>query len=377
MATDISIVLPSYKPDEKLEMTVNSFHEAGFDDIIVVDDGGGAEYKEIFDRIRALEYCTVLTHEVNRGKGAALKTAFAYYQANRKGMGVITADGDGQHKASDAVRMADEMRANDRAGLENVLLGVRDFSGKDIPFRSRFGNKFTSLVFRLMVGMKVSDTQTGFRGIPSQHLTYMLNIKGERYEYETNMLMYLKRWCIPYEEFKIETIYIDDNKTSHFRPVKDSLKIYKLIFIFMLTGVFVKYICNSLLCYVIDYSVFWFVQSLLLDTMIADVFIIGIAYCCGRAVSSVFNFLINRKIFKSEKSKTVAIKYFILVIVLLFAGTVLDSVITSLIVMLVDVGETGTKLISSAVKFVVDFSLFFASFNVQKNHIFNKKEKKD
>ena len=101
MITDVSIVLPSYKPDEKLEQTVLGFHEAGFADIIVIDDGGGESFKAVFDRIAALDFCTVLTHEENRGKGAALKTAFEWYAKNRDGIGVVTADGDGQHTPED------------------------------------------------------------------------------------------------------------------------------------------------------------------------------------------------------------------------------------------------------------------------------------
>ena len=187
--TNISIILPSYKPDEKLEATVLGFIEAGFEDIIVVDDGGGEEYKAIFDRVAALEKCTVLTHEVNRGKGVALKTAFKWYCENRDGLGVVTADGDGQHTPEDTYNVAVAM---EKSG--NIILGVRDFSQPDVPERSKKGNTITSSVFKLFVGMNISDTQTGLRGIPAKYLEKMCGIYGDRYEYETNMLLYMKRW---------------------------------------------------------------------------------------------------------------------------------------------------------------------------------------
>ena len=369
---DISIILPSYKPDEKLGETIESFHDAGFEDIIVVDDGGGADYRHIFEAVEKLPYCTVLTHEVNRGKGAALKTALKYYWESRRGIGVICADGDGQHLASDALNIAETMLCNYRTELETVVLGVRDFSQPDVPARSRTGNKITSGVFRLLLGMKISDTQTGFRGIPTRYIPYMVCIKGERYEYETNMLMYLKRWGIPYEEVKITTVYLDDNKRSHFNPIKDSAKIYALIFKFVFTGVFFKYIANSFGCYIIDFLIFFFTQKLFEAVGVEAASAVALAYFCGRGGSSVVNFLINRKIFEGDKNKRTAVKYFALVLVLLGMGTVLTSVMTMGVMSIFTVPEEATELASSIVKAVVDCSLFFISYNVQKNYVFRK-----
>ena len=125
---EISIILPSYKPDEKLLSTVLGLETAGFKDIIVVDDGGGKEYKRYFDELRRRESCTVLTHEENRGKGAAIKTAISWYLLNRRGAGVITVDGDGQHRPEDVAALAAEMKTTG-----NMVLGVRDFSLPDVP----------------------------------------------------------------------------------------------------------------------------------------------------------------------------------------------------------------------------------------------------
>mgnify|MGYP003292270637 CR=1 FL=1 len=376
MISDISIVLPSYKPDEKLEETVESFHNAGFEDIIVVDDGGGSEFRHIFERVEKLPYCTVLTHEVNCGKGAALKTAYKYYWEKRKGIGCICADGDGQHLASDALGIAETMRNNYRMDLETVVLGVRDFNGPDVPPRSRTGNKITSGVFKTLIGMKVSDTQTGFRGIPTKYIPYMVCIKGERYEYETNMLMYMKRWGIPYEEIGITTVYLDDNKRSHFNPVKDSVRIYGLIFKFILTGVFFKYIANSMGCFVLDFIIYLLSQKLFLSLYIETAIAVALAYFCGRGGSSIVNFLINRKIFEGDKNKRTAVRYFALVIALLILGTFLASIITEGIASLFMIEESMTQLLSSIVKVIVDAGLFVISYNVQKNYVFRKESSK-
>ncbi len=372
MITDISIVMPSYKPDEKLEETVASFYSAGFGDIIVVDDGGGSEFRHIFQRVASLPYCTVLTHEVNRGKGAALKTAYKYYWESRSGIGCICVDADGQHLASDALKIAETMRRNYSMELETVVLGVRDFSLPDVPPRSRTGNRITSGVFKTLIGMKISDTQTGFRGIPAKYIPYMVCIKGERYEYETNMLMYMKRWEIPFEEVKITTVYLDDNKRSHFNPLKDSMRIYSLIFKFIFTGVFFKYIANSMGCFALDFIIYLLCQKLFLSFSIEAAIAVALAYFCGRGASSVVNFIINRRIFKGDKNKRTAVRYFTLVLVLLLLGTFLASMITEGIVSLFTVDESLTELISSVVKVAVDAGLFVISYNVQKNYVFRK-----
>ena len=198
----------------------------GFRDILLINDGSKPENRHYFtDAAAAHPEITLLHHEVNRGKGAALKTAIAYYLANRpEGIGVVTVDGDGQHHKLDILACAESM-----ADSGEVTLGVRDFDQPDVPWRSRFGNKTTCAIFKFFVGMAVSDTQTGLRAISRRDLPTMLEIQGDRFEYETNMLLTLKRKSIPFREVKIRTVYIEENKSSHFRVIRDSWKIYKLI----------------------------------------------------------------------------------------------------------------------------------------------------
>ena len=230
----ISLIIPSYKPDEKLISTLTTAIEAGFNDILVVDDGGGKEFEHIFDRVREMKGCTVLVHPKNRGKGAALKTAFSYFLENRKGFtGVVTADADGQHRTEDILAVARKMKESG-----NIVLGYRNFSLEHVPARSKFGNKMTSGVFRIFFGMKVKDTQTGLRAFPASVLDKMCSIKGDRYEYETHMLIDMSRHRLPFEEVEIETVYIEENQSSHFRPIVDSLRIY---------GILIKYLLSSVL----------------------------------------------------------------------------------------------------------------------------------
>lgn len=375
MMKNISVVLPSYKPDEKLEATVKGFIESGFEDIIVVDDGGGEDYKAIFESVAKYPQCTVLTHEVNRGKGAALKTAFKWYSENRDGLGVVTADGDGQHTPEDTYNVAAAM---EKSG--NIILGVRDFTQPDVPERSKKGNNITSNVFRIFVGMKISDTQTGLRGIPAKYLPKMCEIYGDRYEYETNMLLYMKRWGMDFEEVKIKTVYINENETSHFRPVRDSIRIYSLILKFLVSGMFVKFLGSSVASFVIDYGLNVVLQ-LLLRVVSPEAFATAASYMGARIVSSYANYSMNRKIFDSkEKVKKTIWRYYALALFIMIVGsasvTVLSTMANGIPVissMFADIGENEVKtIVSTAIKLPVDMLLFILSYNVQKKYVFRK-----
>ena len=186
----------------------------------------------------------MLVHEVNKGKGRAMKTAFEYILNNRPNKpNVITVDGDGQHLAVDVKKCIELLEENPHA----FVMGVRNFNDENVPARSRFGNKITRTVFRLLCGIKVSDTQTGLRAIPFEHLPLMLQIDGDRYEYETNQLFAVKQAGIEFKETVINTVYIEEHQTSHFRPIRDSIRIY---------GVIIKYIASSLASTLVDVSLF-------------------------------------------------------------------------------------------------------------------------
>ena len=198
----ISVVLPSLDPDDKLLTVIDGLIDQGFDDIILVNDGSKPENLHYFETAAATPAVQLLHHEVNRGKGAALKTAFTWFLENRPDRtGVVTVDGDNQHHPEDTKACALRMLEQNQ-----LVLGVRDFSLPHVPARSRTGNRITSGVFKVFVGMNISDTQTGLRAIPRKDLQILNTIFGERFEYETNMLLAMKEYRIPFEEVKIRTV---------------------------------------------------------------------------------------------------------------------------------------------------------------------------
>jgi len=192
----ISVVLPSLDPDEKLIAVIDGLLEYGFTDIILVNDGSKPENLHYFtEQAEKHPEIHLLHHEVNKGKGAALKNAFRWFLENRpEGVGVVTVDGDNQHHPADTRACVEHMMETG-----NCVLGCRDFDQEDVPARSSFGNKTTSLVFKIFCGMVISDTQTGLRALPRQALETLVNVSGDRFEYETNMLLAFKQYGMDFD----------------------------------------------------------------------------------------------------------------------------------------------------------------------------------
>lgn len=219
-------IIPSLNPDDKLIKLVNELIEAEFKKIIVVNDGSVSD--EIFNELKEFDECVVLTHDFNKGKGCALKTAFAYYKDNfiDDYVGVITLDADGQHKVSDVVNISNVLKDNNM-----FILGTRLFNTKETPGRNKFGNRITSKVFEKLYGVYLKDTQTGLRAIPNHLIDLHLETHGERFEYEINALIDLVKSYEKIIQIDIETVYLENsNEKSHFRVINDSYKIYKILF---------------------------------------------------------------------------------------------------------------------------------------------------
>lgn len=211
------VLIPAYEPNEKLINLVDKLYKNH--DIIVVNDGSTNEY--IFKKIK--NKCTILTHNVNKGKGEALKTGFKYIKENySENDSLITVDADGQHEYEDIINCLSN------TSLNCVVLGVRTFD-KNTPLRSKIGNTLTSKVFKHYLHYCLRDTQTGLRSFKVSLIPFMLEIEGKRYEYEMNMLIQCIKSKIPLKEVPISTIYINNNKESHYKTFSDSYKIYKLI----------------------------------------------------------------------------------------------------------------------------------------------------
>ena len=181
-----AVIIPAYKPDDRLPPYVAALKEAGIGKIVIVDDGSGESYAPLFAGIPQYEVVHIISYVPNAGKGVALKRGMQYLLDHcPEQKYVVTADSDGQHTVTDVLRMVESLREDD----SGLLLGSRDFDQPDVPFKSRNGNKITSTVFKLLYGVWVSDTQTGLRGFSTKLLPTMIAVKGDRYEYEMNMLI--------------------------------------------------------------------------------------------------------------------------------------------------------------------------------------------
>ena len=344
----IIALIPSYEPEENMLDLLENIKKDTDMDIVVVNDGSSDACKDIFSK--AKEFAKVLEHEVNKGKGRALKTGLNYINDNYRGEYiVVTMDADGQHTIEDALKICDLIKKSP----DILVLGKR-FFGEDVPLRSRFGNAMTRLVYKIATGVKVYDTQTGLRAFSYKLLPLMLEIKGERYEYEINVLMECSKNNIEIKEIDIATIYINNNSGSHFNVFKDSYRIYKEIF---------KFCAASIICFLVDYALYCiglvFTVSLGkgLSTVVSNVF--------ARIVSSLLNFTLNKKVVFKRKGNTLklAISYFMLALCILAGNTIVLK-------MFVEVFNIDTKI----AKLITELIFFIISWFIQKFLIFKKKE---
>ncbi len=343
--TPILVLIPAYKPDERLVALCEELRGESLD-VLVIDDGSGADCRPFFESVAALG-CAVERHAVNLGKGRALKTGInAAMNRCPTCMGLVTADADGQHTLADILRVIGAMREEPRA----LVIGARRFTG-NVPFKSRAGNAITRFVYHLVTGIRCRDTQTGLRGIPAEALGAMLRLPGERYEFEMTMLLKLKDLDLPLREVDIETIYIDDNKGSHFSPLRDAARIYSVILRFMLV---------SIVSFCLDYALY------LLGLAVLP-FPDGVCYAIARVISSVFNFAVNRSaVFGGRGGKMAIVRYYLLAVVLLAVGSLLVEALQGML-----------GLGSAWVKLPVDVALFFVSFAVQRDFVFQDRKPKE
>lgn len=281
------VVIPALAPPPELLPYVQSLLAVGFRRIIIVDDGSGPRSREIFQALEQTDGCTVLTHEVNRGKGAALKTALRYcLEMNGQGRyhTAIMVDADGQHTVDDVCCMATESHQHP----DSYVLGVRDFNQEVVPARSRFGNRLTSGGFHLLYGRYLRDTQTGLRAVPSGLWEWALGIPGDRFEYETNCLVQAVKHGIPMAEVPIQTVYFNRNAGTHYRALWDSWPI--LLVLLRNMG---AYALSGVLSAVIGLIAFYYVDQVVL-TPWAPAGRILAASLAASAVSSLARLLLHR-----------------------------------------------------------------------------------
>lgn len=340
------VVIPVYEPEECLKKLVEENIQSG-QEVVLVDDGSDAGYASAFAELDGR--ARVLHHEKNRGKGAAIRTALAWIRSHEQDYDVVgIMDGDGQHLTEDMNRLlleADRHR-------DSLILGVRSV-GRKMPLRSRFGNLLTRTVFHILSGTRISDTQSGLRAFSVKWIPRFLEVRGDRYEYETNQLLCCVEEGIPVREISIQTVYKDqENSTSHFRIIRDSIRIY---------GEFFKFIGSSLAGFAVDYVLFGVLVFLLPDGQLE----LLTANLAARVVSASFNYCLNsRLVFRQKETVSSALSY------LALAGCIfiLNSLFLSFYT-----GVAG--LPHMAAKLLTEISLFVISFLVQKKMIFGKKKK--
>lgn len=330
------MLIPAYQPDHRLADLVGRLDRHR---VLVVDDGSGPAYAEAFAKAREAG-AEVITLSHNRGKGFALKTGFAHVAARCPGEDVVCADSDGQHRVEDIEAVAGRVRTSPAA----MVLGVRRFTGR-VPARSRFGNAATRIAFTAITGLAVTDTQTGLRGYPARTLAWLGRVPGDRFEYELRLLLRAARERLPIEEVEIATVYLDGNRSSHFRPVIDSARIY---------GPLLAFAGSSLLCFAID--------AALLAVLVAGTGHLTASAVVARLVSASVNYTVNRRaVFDQAPHRRALPRYAALALASLAANVALLELLTAL---------TGSLVVG---KLVTEPALFLAGFAIQRLFVFRRR----
>lgn len=332
-------LIPAYNPTNTLIDLVKELSKNNIK-IIIVDDG--SDSKDIFKQLENKSY--IIHHDKNKGKGRALKTGLAYIQNNYDNDYIIvTMDADGQHKVTDAIKICNYLKQHPNT----LVLGSRKLD-KNVPIKSKLGNTITRNVYKLVTKKKIYDTQTGLRAFSTKLVDKLLKIKGERYEYEINVLLELSN-KIPIKEIEIETIYIDNNNSSHFNPVKDSYLIYKEI---------IKFSLSSITSFLLDFILY----SIFLITFKYTSYSVQLSNIMARIFSASFNYTVNKKLVFNSNSNPAksATSYAILAIFILITNTCILTILTSIGI---------NKLVA---KIITEILLFIISYLIQHEFIFRK-----
>ena len=327
-------LIPSYEPNHRLVKILQDLKNDDFE-IIVVNDGSSDKYNYIFKECE--KYAKVLGYSENRGKGYALKTGLSYIKEEYSGVIVVTVDSDGQHSINDAKKLCNLTKDN------TIMLGKR-LRGKNTPLRSKLGNNITRFFFRISTGIDIYDTQTGLRAFKDDLIPFMLDVEGNRFEYEMNVLLAASKAGITLKEEVIETIYEDNNSGSHFNTIRDSYLIYKQLF---------KFIGSSFTSFILDYLLYILMLIFTNNIIISNI--------VARFISCNFNYMLNKKIVFNDDnnvSKTI-FKYYGLAIMVMLINTVLLTLLVSSLLF--------NKYIA---KILIEVLLFTISWIVQKRFIF-------
>lgn len=357
------VLIPTLDPDSRLVPYVKELTAAGFP-VILVNDGSHADREPIFDELRAMDgvggaSVKVLVHAINYGKGRGLKNGQNFYLTELKGIyqgykGIVTADSDGQHLVKDVIHIDDELGALTGKAM---IVGCRNFKLANVPKRSRYGNQLTRFWFRILYGKDITDTQTGLRAFTNDALYDLMELDGERYEYETNVLIGAVHNNFDIRESEIATVYENNNEGSHFNAFRDSYRIYKILF-----GQFFKYMAVALTSFLLELFLFWLLCQVIV--LSDDTLNIWVCNIFARILSSIYNFAMNAKVVFSgadRSRKRMIIEYAALAIGSVCLSSLGISLLTKYL-----------KWNSVAAKCIVDLIIFCINYKVQQAWIFRK-----
>lgn len=354
-----AVIIPALNPTSILVNLVRELLECGIPQVIVVNDGSNSSFNDIFHEVEQLEHCTVLVHKINRGKGRALKTAFSYFIKHYTYLdGVVTADADGQHTVKDICRICEKLSLEQ----DSLILGVRNFKEDNVPRRSYMGNLMASRIFQLLYGSYLNDTQTGLRGISANQLAWMIEINGERYDYEINMLIKARLHNLGFSTVPIKTLYFDNNSGSHYNTVKDSVH----IFLRLISGL-IQYFGSTIVSGFFDLLVFSLLNGVVFAALATPMRIFA-STVIARVLSSISNYLMNRRLIFSDTGKFAisAIYYYILSVFLMMTSFGLVYAVSMF-----------WKINEAFIKLIVDSALGFVSYQVQLRWVFRSKYSTD
>lgn len=352
----IGVIIPALNPDDKLvtlinQLTTTSALNPIIEEIIIVDDGSDTTHQPIFQQLgQQYPELVILHHLHNRGKGAALKTAFTYVQHHLSNLdGVATMDSDGQHTVDALQSCLEKFTQNPK----RLVIGVRHFTN-DIPFRSQFGNLLTSGLVRVLTRQNISDTQTGLRVIPTTYTTTLIDFPGDRFEFEFDMLLQAKKYAVKIVEQPIPTIYLEGNASSHFRVVRDSIAIYSR---------FLKFAASGLISFLVDISLFYLVLFFIGNHILNSILV---ATVISRILSSIVNYSINHQVVFNRAGHQTLIKYGCLFVAQMLASGFFTDLLTTLL------PATNSQFMPTLAKIIVDFILFTISYQIQRDFIFKE-----
>ncbi len=356
----IVVLIPALNPNRDFIKYSKQLTKLDNIDLIVINDGSDEQYDVVFNEISKIKNAIVLKHAVNCGKGRGLKTGLNYFinkYSKDDVVGIVTADSDGQHRIEDVIKVSKVLAKQKNNAL---VLGTRNFNKKTVPFKSKMGNKITTTIFKLLYGKKICDTQTGLRGLTYDFAKACLNIYGERYEYEINMLIKAVKEKVIIHEPYIETIYINNNSESHFNPLVDSFKIYRVLF-----REFLSFGASGLTSAGLDLLLFTLLYNAFKNRLQKSLIIL-IPTIISRIISSLYNYTVNKKIvFKNKnRNSSTILKYYFLAICQMSVSW-----------LLVDIIFKQIKLVHPTyIKVIVDIILFLLSYQIQQKWVFSNKK---